>query len=742
MTIEDDETPGVRVSRLRMTLQEDPNAGGGTGRNVGTYTMVLTSGISGTGAAVGVRVRSQNRDAVRVRTDWDPFVPGSGEWRVLFSPSNWNVPQTVTVTAQSDPDGRDEEVVLINEYFAIDGNARNQGYINARGFVIETPIPDTTVTVADDETPALVVDTDPGTAGVQTGALEVREGSAATAVYTVALGVVPTAAVTVSVNNGDSSAVTLSPPTLTFTTQNWNTAQTVTATPVANDADGEHERVTVTHTLTGAVEYVPPALPASRVPGVTVAVTDDDAASARIYTSNPSPLVQGSLNGATVGVQVTNTTWAAGVQTTAAVDSYFALDTTVPGLTLGSIASVPTTGTATLNLAYDGTAFDTPRTLKVRVLAAAHAGSGNLVTGAAPVTPTPGLTIAPTTGLRTTESGGTATFTVRLATRPAGAVALTLASSNTDEGTVSPTTMTFAPSAWQTPQTVTLTGVDDDMATPPNPADGTQSYTVTLTVDQANTADDTYDGMAPVRLTAYNQDNEFGLAVGSVAGWATEAGGTATFTVALQTQPTAAGDGVGREPGYERRHGVAAVADLHGGRGGELGHGADGDGDRRSGRRRRRDGDVAGAPRPVERRRQLQRPRERRRGRGHHRRRRRAGGDAGAEPGVGVGERRHLDGDGAAVARLRGGDDADGDGGLGGLHGGFGRGGGGRDRGGGDDEHGHGAGDGGGQRHRRAGPDGDGDRDGGERPGGGRFDDDGGDGRDTDADRRRPRHRG
>ena len=540
VTIEDDETPGVRVSRLRMTLQEDPNAGGGTGRNVGTYTMVLTSGISGTGAAVGVRVRSQNRDAVRVRTDWDPFVPGSGEWRVLFSPSNWNVPQTVTVTAQSDPDGRDEEVVLINEYFAIDGNARNQGYVNARGFVIETPIPDTTVTVADDETPALVVDTDPGTAGVQTGALEVREGSTATAVYTVALGVVPTAAVTVSVNNGDSSAVTLSPPTLTFTTQNWNTAQTVTATPVADDADGDHERVTVTHTLTGAVEYVPPALPASRVPGVTVAVTDDDAASARIYTSTPSPLVQGSLNGATVGVQVTNTTWAAGVQTTAAVDSYFALDTTVPGLTLGSIASVPTTGTATLNLAYDGTAFDTPRTLKVRVLAAAHAGSGNLVTGAAPVTPTPGLTIAPTTGLRTTESGGTATFTVRLATQPAGAVALTLASSNTDEGTVSPTTMTFAPSAWQTPQTVTLTGVDDDMATPPNPADGTQSYTITLTVDQANTADDTYDGMAPVRLTAYNQDNEFGLAVGSVAGQATEAGGTATFTVALQTQPTAA----------------------------------------------------------------------------------------------------------------------------------------------------------------------------------------------------------
>ena len=537
--VEDDETPGVSVSRLALTVQEDPTAGGGTNRHIGTYTMRLTSGISGTGAVVGVQVTSLDRDAVQVRTAGDPFTPGSGLWRVNFTPQNWNVPQLVTVIAQADADGRDEVVTINNQYYAFDGNARNQGYRQAFGGADPLgPVANTVVTVVDDETPALVVDTEPATAGVQRSALAVREGSTTAALYTIALAVVPTETVSVTVANGDATAVTVAPTGLTFTTTTWSTAQTVTATATANDADGEHETVAVTHTLTGASEYTPPALPAAGVPGVTIQVTDDDAASARIYTSTPSPLVQAGLNGATVGVEVTNTTWASGVQVGSAVGNYFALDTSVPGLTLDRITSVDSTTSATLRLAYTGTAFNTARALTVRVLAAAHGGSDALTTNAWPVTPTPGLTIAPTTGLRTTESGGTAVFTVRLATEPAGDVVLDLASDNTAEGTVAPTTLTFAPAAWQTAQPVTLTGVDDAAATPPNPADGTQTYRITLTVDQTNTADATYDGMDPVRVTAMNQDNEFGLAVGSVTGQATEAGGTAAFTVALQTQPT------------------------------------------------------------------------------------------------------------------------------------------------------------------------------------------------------------
>ena len=45
--------------------------------------------------------------------------------------------------------------------------------------------------------------------------------------FTVALATQPTATVTVDVTSGDTEA-TVSPQTLTFTTANWNTAQTVT----------------------------------------------------------------------------------------------------------------------------------------------------------------------------------------------------------------------------------------------------------------------------------------------------------------------------------------------------------------------------------------------------------------------------------------------------------------------------------------------------------------------------------
>ena len=531
VTIEDDEMPAVVVSATSLTLYEDPNAGGGTNRHVGTYTMRLGTQITGSGSVVIVQIRHAAAGKVQVRTATESiFDPGV--YTVSFTPSNWNTAQPVTVTAQADADGRDEEVVLNNEITAVDADARMQGYVVDSRVI---PVPDTTVTVTDDEEPALVVDTNPGTIGVQTAALAVTEGggTAAAQAYTVALGLVPTGPVTVSVASGTTSAVTVAPSALTFTTTTWQTAQPVTAT-AADDADGNHETVTVTHTLTGASEYA--GLAAGAVASVTVQVTDDEAPRAGITA--PAALTQAALDTAQVQLALTNATWAAGVQTGAAVGDYFALDTTVPGLTLEAIASVPTTTTATLDLAYAGTNFDTARPLRVRVRAVAHTGSEDVLTGPVPVTPTPGLTIVPTTGLRTTESGGTATFTVRLATAPTATVVLGLASANTAEGTVLPTTLTFAAAAWQTAQPVTLTGADDAAATPPNPADGTQSYMITLTVNQASTADAVYDGMAAVTLTAVNQDNEHGLAVGSVTGAATESGGPAAFTVALQTAPT------------------------------------------------------------------------------------------------------------------------------------------------------------------------------------------------------------
>ena len=61
-----------------------------------------------------------------------------------------------------------------------------------------------------------------------------------TATFTVVLNTQPTADVTIALSSSDTTEGTVSPASLTFTTANWNVAQTVTVTGV-NDAvvDGD-----------------------------------------------------------------------------------------------------------------------------------------------------------------------------------------------------------------------------------------------------------------------------------------------------------------------------------------------------------------------------------------------------------------------------------------------------------------------------------------------------------------------
>ena len=111
-----------------------------------------------------------------------------------------------------------------------------------------------------------------------------------------------------------------------------------------------------------------------------------------------------------------------------------------------------------------------------------------------------GITVSPTIGLTTTEAGGTATFTVVLTSQPTANVTIGLSSSDTTEGTVSPASLTFTSVNWNTPQTVTVTGVDDPVA------DGNIAYTVITA--QATSTDTIYASMNPADVSVTNQDND------------------------------------------------------------------------------------------------------------------------------------------------------------------------------------------------------------------------------------------
>ena len=132
-----------------------------------------------------------------------------------------------------------------------------------------------------------------------------------------------------------------------------------------------------------------------------------------------------------------------------------------------------------------------------------------------------GITVSPTSGLITSEFGGTAEFTVVLNSAPTADVSIGISSSDTTEGTVSLPSLMFTPSDWNVPQTVTVTGVDDSLE------DGEVVYAILIA--PATSADSRYDGITPpddVLLT--NVDDEQLITVTPTSGLATtEAGGTA-----------------------------------------------------------------------------------------------------------------------------------------------------------------------------------------------------------------------
>ncbi len=139
------------------------------------------------------------------------------------------------------------------------------------------------------------------------------------------------------------------------------------------------------------------------------------------------------------------------------------------------------------------------------------------------------------TRLTTTERGAEATFTVALTTAPTSDdTTITLSSDDTTEGTVDPTTLTFTSLNWSNAQTVTVTGVADDLI------DGDITYHIITAA--ATSSDPAYNGFDPLDVTVVNLDMDVGSLVVEPRGGVltvSEPGTTTTFTVALSAVPTA-----------------------------------------------------------------------------------------------------------------------------------------------------------------------------------------------------------
>lgn len=141
------------------------------------------------------------------------------------------------------------------------------------------------------------------------------------------------------------------------------------------------------------------------------------------------------------------------------------------------------------------------------------------------------IVLSPNTGLQTTESGGSATFNVLLSRAPTADVVIGLTSGNLNEGTVAPASLTFTPLDWSTPQTVTVTGVDDFRV------DGNKAYSIITA--PAVSADLSYNGFNPADASVVNLDNDNAAVVYNYSALPllVAEGATTNYSIVLTTQP-------------------------------------------------------------------------------------------------------------------------------------------------------------------------------------------------------------
>jgi hypothetical protein len=142
-----------------------------------------------------------------------------------------------------------------------------------------------------------------------------------------------------------------------------------------------------------------------------------------------------------------------------------------------------------------------------------------------------GLSIVTIPPMQTTEAGGTASFTVALSSQPTDTVTIALTSDTPAEGNVTQPlipTLTFTTGDWNIPQPVTVTGADDSIV------DNSVAFNITLNPDSVN--DSIYKALPDENVALTNVDRLSVLTPPEM--YTTESGGTASFTVALSSQPT------------------------------------------------------------------------------------------------------------------------------------------------------------------------------------------------------------
>ena len=418
MTLEDDDTRGVTVSATALEIDE-----GGDG----TYTVVLTSEPT-----ADVRVRPSRESG-----DRDVGVSGT----LTFTSLNWATPQTVTVSAAHDGDAVDDEAVIAH-------SVRGGDYDRA-------PAASVDVTVDDDETASAGV-----TLAVSPDA--VGEGAGATTITVTATldGGTRDSATPVAVTVGSGTATedtdfeAVTAFTITIPANGASNTGTFSLSPTQDTLDEADETVEVNGTTT--VEDLV-------VAGAEVTIGDDDTtptvtlllSDASIGEDGGSATVTASLSHES-SVATTVTVSAEPVAPAVALD-YSLGSNRVLTIAAGSTAS--TGAVVVTGVDNDIDAADKTVTVKGAVESTLGANDPADLTLTIEDDDTRGVTVS-VTALEIDE-GDSGSYTVVLSSQPSTDVTVTPSRGSGDSDVTVSGVLTFTPSNWATPQTVTVSAAQD-----------------------------------------------------------------------------------------------------------------------------------------------------------------------------------------------------------------------------------------------------------------------------------------
>lgn len=416
--------PGVTVTPTSLQVTEGPPPAGSA-----TYQIALTKAPAAMQDVV-IFVTNANLQI-------EPNV-------VRLTSANWQAGETITVTAAND----DSFTGTRSETISHRAVSADRAYNNIE-------IENVSVTILEDDLRAALV--------TDQAAVTVAEGG--TAPYALRLSRAPLGLVRVAVSSSDSR-VTVSPSSVDFDQNNWQTAKTITLTRANDNLFTGTQAGTISHSVTstdlnydGLSDEIAVTIGENDVPRVIISETI-----VHVTETTVTDTYNVSLNGAPTANVVVST----------AVSGSDA--TATPSLTFTS-ANWSTPQSVTVTATQDDQNEGSP---EYATITHSTASADSLFHAISPISSVsveitdidvPGVSIDEDNGVSVNEGGAADTYTIVLTSKPYSNVSVTVTASSevliSQTGTagsyVSSFTQTFTPSNWSTAQPVYVQAPNDNV---------------------------------------------------------------------------------------------------------------------------------------------------------------------------------------------------------------------------------------------------------------------------------------